>query len=107
MAIEYYNQLLLILLFGLQLSDITKSFINLVWLFCRCREKQRKEASHLQTFNRKLSAMNKLLMEENDRLQRQVSNLVYDNGYMRQHLNTVSLICPIDYLDFILNFHLP
>lgn len=51
--------------------------------------------------------MNKLLMEENDRLQRQVSNLVYDNGYMRQHLNTVSLICPIDYLDFILNFHLP
>ncbi|PPR92661.1 hypothetical protein GOBAR_AA28011 [Gossypium barbadense] len=34
----------------------------------RCREKQRKEASRLQTVNRKLTAMNKLLMEENDRL---------------------------------------
>ncbi|PPS20361.1 hypothetical protein GOBAR_AA00202 [Gossypium barbadense] len=34
-----------------------------------CREKQRKEASRLQAVNRKLTAMNKLLMEENDRLQ--------------------------------------
>lgn len=36
--------------------------------------------------------MNKLLMEENDRLQKQVSQLVYDNGFMRQKLHTVSLI---------------
>lgn len=56
----------------------------------RCREKQRKEASRLQTVNRKLSAMNKLLMEENDRLQKQVSHLVYENGYMRQQLHSVS-----------------
>ncbi|KAL2473847.1 Homeobox-leucine zipper protein ATHB-14 [Forsythia ovata] len=56
----------------------------------RCREKQRKESSRLQTVNRKLSAMNKLLMEENDRLQKQVSQLVYENGYMRQQLHTVS-----------------
>lgn len=56
----------------------------------RCREKQRKESSRLQTVNRKLTAMNKLLMEENDRLQKQVSHLVYNNGYMRQKLNTVS-----------------
>lgn len=56
----------------------------------RCREKQRKEASRLQTVNRKLTAMNKLLMEENDRLQKQVSRLVYKNGYMRQQLRTVS-----------------
>ncbi|WCJ24310.1 Homeobox-leucine zipper protein HOX32 [Euphorbia peplus] len=56
----------------------------------RCREKQRKEASRLQTVNRKLSAMNKLLMEENDRLQKQVSHLVYENGYMRQQLHTAS-----------------
>jgi homeobox-leucine zipper protein len=56
----------------------------------RCREKQRKEASRLQTVNRKLSAMNKLLMEENDRLQKQVSRLVYDNGYMKNQLHSVS-----------------
>ncbi|KAA8514839.1 hypothetical protein F0562_018018 [Nyssa sinensis] len=56
----------------------------------RCREKQRKEASRLQTVNRKLSAMNKLLMEENDRLQKQVSHLVYENGYMHQQLQHVS-----------------
>lgn len=33
--------------------------------------------------------MNKLLMEENDRLQKQVSHLVYENGYMRQQLHSV------------------
>ena len=58
---------------------------------CRCREKQRKESSKLQTVNRKLTAMNKLLMEENDRLQKQVSQLVCENGYMRQHLHTVNV----------------
>ncbi|RWV89566.1 hypothetical protein GW17_00048277 [Ensete ventricosum] len=59
--------------------------------FCRCREKQRKEAFRLQTVNRKLNAMNKLLMEENDRLQKQVSELVYENGFMRQQLHNVSV----------------
>lgn len=54
----------------------------------RCREKQRKESSRLQTVNRKLSAMNKLLMEENDRLQKQVSQLVCENGIMRHQLHT-------------------
>ncbi|XP_021657818.2 homeobox-leucine zipper protein ATHB-14-like isoform X2 [Hevea brasiliensis] len=34
--------------------------------------------------------MNKLLMEENDRLQKQVSQLVYENGYMRQQLQNAS-----------------
>ncbi|MCL7049120.1 hypothetical protein MKW94_025956, partial [Papaver nudicaule] len=51
-----------------------------------CREKQRTEASRLQTVNRKLTAMNKLLMEENDRLQKQVSQFVYENGYMKTQL---------------------
>lgn len=64
---------------------------NDIWA-CRCREKQRKEASRLQTVNRKLNAMNKLLMEENDRLQKQVSQLVCENGFMRQQLQTVSII---------------
>lgn len=36
--------------------------------------------------------MNKLLMEENDRLQKQVSHLVYENGYMRTQLQSVSSI---------------
>ncbi|KAK9268159.1 hypothetical protein L1049_010601 [Liquidambar formosana] len=35
--------------------------------------------------------MNKLLMEENDRLQKQVSQLVYENGYMRQQLQSASV----------------
>ncbi|PQQ21222.1 homeobox-leucine zipper protein ATHB-14 [Prunus yedoensis var. nudiflora] len=34
--------------------------------------------------------MNKLLMEENDRLQKQVSHLVYENGFMRQQLHSAS-----------------
>lgn len=29
-------------------------------------------------------------MEENDRLQKQVSQLVYENGYFRQHTQSVS-----------------
>ncbi|KAK6152559.1 hypothetical protein DH2020_012198 [Rehmannia glutinosa] len=53
--------------------------------------KQRKEASRLQAVNRKLTAMNKLLMEENDRLQKQVSHLVYENSYFRQHSQNATL----------------
>lgn len=53
----------------------------------RCRETQRKEASRLKSVNRKLNAMNRLLVEENGRLQTQVSRLVYDNGNFRQHLH--------------------
>ncbi|AQK65617.1 Homeobox-leucine zipper protein ATHB-15 [Zea mays] len=46
----------------------------------RCREKQRKVASRLQTVNQKLAAMNKLLMEENDRLQKQPSAATTDTS---------------------------
>lgn len=35
--------------------------------------------------------MNKLLMEENDRLQKQVSQLVYENSYFRQQTQNVSI----------------
>lgn len=72
------------------LSNIEPKQIKVWFQNRRCREKQRKEASRLQTVNRKLTAMNKLLMEENDRLQKQVSHLVYENGYMKQHLHTVN-----------------
>ncbi|XP_057518968.1 homeobox-leucine zipper protein ATHB-15 isoform X2 [Amaranthus tricolor] len=66
------------------LSNIEPKQIKVWFQNRRCREKQRKEASRLQAVNRKLTAMNKLLMEENDRLQKQVSQLVYENGYFRQ-----------------------
>ncbi|CAL9053354.1 unnamed protein product [Musa banksii] len=73
------------------LSNIEPKQIKVWFQNRRCREKQRKEASRLQTVNRKLTAMNKLLMEENDRLQKQVSQLVYENGYMRQQLHNTSV----------------
>ncbi|XVE59094.1 hypothetical protein DITRI_Ditri05aG0017500 [Diplodiscus trichospermus] len=72
------------------LSNIEPKQIKVWFQNRRCREKQRKESSRLQTVNRKLTAMNKLLMEENDRLQKQVSHLVCENGYMRQQLHTVN-----------------
>ena len=57
----------------------------------RCRDKLRKESSRLEAVNRKVSAMNKLLMEENDRLQKQVTQLVHENAKVRQQLQNVSL----------------
>ncbi|KAK2654673.1 hypothetical protein Ddye_014529 [Dipteronia dyeriana] len=73
------------------LSNIEPKQIKVWFQNRRCREKQRKEASRLQAVNRKLTAMNKLLMEENDRLQKQVSHLVYENGYFRQHTQNTTL----------------
>ncbi|KAL0721096.1 hypothetical protein Bca4012_035695 [Brassica carinata] len=72
------------------LSNIEPKQIKVWFQNRRCREKQRKEAARLQTVNRKLNAMNKLLMEENDRLQKQVSHLVYENGHMKHQLHTAS-----------------
>ncbi|XP_047325602.1 homeobox-leucine zipper protein ATHB-15 [Impatiens glandulifera] len=73
------------------LSHIEPKQIKVWFQNRRCREKQRKEASRLQGVNRKLTAMNKLLMEENDRLQKQVSQLVYENGYFRQNTQNATL----------------
>ncbi|KAK6138085.1 hypothetical protein DH2020_028175 [Rehmannia glutinosa] len=72
------------------LSNIESKQIKVWFQNRRCREKQRNESTRLQSVNRKLSAMNKLLMEENDRLQKQVSQLVCENGYMRQQLQSAS-----------------
>ncbi|XP_022868181.1 homeobox-leucine zipper protein ATHB-15-like isoform X1 [Olea europaea var. sylvestris] len=73
------------------LSNIEPKQIKVWFQNRRCREKQRKESSRLQAVNRKLTAMNKLLMEENDRLQKQVSHLVYENSYFRQHTQNATL----------------
>ncbi|CAA0812000.1 Homeobox-leucine zipper protein REVOLUTA [Striga hermonthica] len=70
------------------LSNVEPKQIKVWFQNRRCREKQRKESSRLQSVNRKLTAMNKLLVEENDRLQKQVSQLVSENGFMRQQLHT-------------------
>ncbi|KAF1859643.1 hypothetical protein Lal_00010227 [Lupinus albus] len=72
------------------LSNIEPKQIKVWFQNRRCREKQRKEASRLHAVNRKLTAMNKLLMEENGRLQKRVSQLVCENDYMRQQLHIPS-----------------
>ncbi|WJX69443.1 hypothetical protein P8452_53686 [Trifolium repens] len=59
-------------------------------------EKQRKEAFELQTLNVILAAMNKLLTEENDRLQKEVSQLVNENEFMRQQVNTITTDASVD-----------
>ncbi|KAF3553297.1 hypothetical protein F2Q69_00016911 [Brassica cretica] len=46
----------------------------------------------LQAVNSKLTAMNKLLMEENDRLRKKkVSHLVHEKSYFCQHTPNASL----------------
>eukprot|EP00250_Pteridium_aquilinum_P004102 c14338_g1_i1 orf=733-3231(-) len=52
----------------------------------RCREKQRKETGRLQHWNSKLNAMNQMLLEENERLQKQAAQLILENQYLRQQL---------------------
>ncbi|XP_072956884.1 homeobox-leucine zipper protein HOX9-like isoform X1 [Typha angustifolia] len=73
------------------LSNIEPKQIKVWFQNRRCRDKQRKEASRLQAVNRKLTAMNKLLMEENERLQKQVSQLAHENAFMKQQLQKTSL----------------
>ncbi|KAL5225169.1 hypothetical protein ABZP36_011808 [Zizania latifolia] len=73
------------------LANIEPKQIKVWFQNRRCRDKQRKETSRLQAVNRKLTAMNKLLMEENERLQKQVSQLVHENAYMKQQLQNPSL----------------
>ncbi|KAJ7297112.1 hypothetical protein O6H91_Y079400 [Diphasiastrum complanatum] len=56
----------------------------------RCREKQRKETTRLQSVNSSLSAMNKIIMEENERLTKHSSQLALENQYLRQQLQQTS-----------------
>ena len=43
-------------------------------------------------------------MEENDRLQKQVSQLVYENGYFRQHTQIVRILFVILVTLFFIGF---
>lgn len=60
--------------------------IQLFFCIFRCREKQRKEATRLVSVNAKLTALNKLLMEENERLAKHTSQLTLENHALRQQL---------------------
>ncbi|KAF5959540.1 hypothetical protein HYC85_000749 [Camellia sinensis] len=72
------------------LSNLEPKQIKIWFQNRRCREKQKKEAINFQLLNRKLTAVNKLLTEENDRLQKQVSHLVCENEYIHQQLKNKS-----------------
>ncbi|CAM6002584.1 unnamed protein product [Sphagnum balticum] len=52
----------------------------------RCREKQRQESSRLLSVNAKLAGLNKLLMEENERLSKHSLQLTLENHVLRQEL---------------------
>nr|DAA05779.1 TPA_inf: class III HD-Zip protein HDZ33 [Selaginella moellendorffii] len=52
----------------------------------RCREKQRKETSRLHGLNSKLTALNKILVENNDHLAKQSTQLTLQKHTLRKHL---------------------
>lgn len=68
-----------------------RSVLRLFLCLCRCREKQRKEATRLVSVNAKLTALNKLLMEENERLAKHTSQLTLENHALRQQLPSLPL----------------
>ncbi|KAL7228683.1 hypothetical protein ACSBR2_007397 [Camellia fascicularis] len=72
------------------LSNLKPKQIKIWFQNRRRREKQKREAINFQLLNRKLTAVNKLLTEDIDRLQKQVSHLVCENGYIRQQLKNKS-----------------
>ncbi|XP_061373259.1 homeobox-leucine zipper protein ATHB-8-like isoform X1 [Gastrolobium bilobum] len=78
------------------LSNIEPQQIKVWFQNRRCRDKQKNEASRLHGVNRKLIEMNKLLMEENERLQKQVSHLVYENTFFRQQTQNNTTLATTD-----------
>ncbi|CAM8963477.1 unnamed protein product [Rhodiola kirilowii] len=72
------------------LANVEQKQIKIWFQNRRSRDKQRTESSNLQSINRKLRSLNKLLLEENSRLQKHVSQLVYENGCIRQLLRSAT-----------------
>ncbi|KAH9288226.1 hypothetical protein KI387_032343, partial [Taxus chinensis] len=68
------------------LSNIEPKQIKVWFQNRRCRDKQRKETSRLLSWNGKFTAMNQLLLEENERLRKQATQLDCENHYLRQQL---------------------
>ncbi|KAG0581145.1 hypothetical protein M758_4G231900 [Ceratodon purpureus] len=68
------------------LANIEPKQIKVWFQNRRCREKQRKEATRLVSVNAKLTALNKLLMEENERLAKHTTQLTLENHALRQQL---------------------
>nr|AWD38912.1 class III homeodomain-leucine zipper protein [Ceratopteris pteridoides] len=68
------------------LSKIEPKQIKVWFQNRRCRDKQRKEASRLANLNEKLSAMNRVLVEENESLSKQAIQLVLQNQKIRKQL---------------------
>lgn len=68
------------------LSNIEPKQIKVWFQNRRCRDKQRKETSRLLSWNGKFTAMNQLLLEENERLRKQATQLDSENQYLRQQL---------------------
>ncbi|GBG67166.1 hypothetical protein CBR_g84830 [Chara braunii] len=68
------------------LANIEPKQIKVWFQNRRCREKQRKEATRLINMNAKLSALNKMLMEENERLMKQTTELSMEVHVLRQEL---------------------
>jgi homeobox-leucine zipper protein len=68
------------------LANIEPKQIKVWFQNRRCREKQRKEATRLVSVNAKLTALNKLLMGENERLAKHTSQLTVDNHFLRRQL---------------------
>jgi homeobox-leucine zipper protein len=64
------------------LANIEPKQIKVWFQNRRCREKQRKEATRLVSVNAKLTALNKLLMGENERLAKHTSQLTVDNHFL-------------------------
>lgn len=71
-----------------------KSEYFLCFLLFRCREKQKKESGDVASENMRLTEANKMLKEENDGLQRKLTELISENDDLRNQVLHVCYIFP-------------
>lgn len=72
------------------LSNLDSEQIKVWFQNRRCLEKQKKDALEFQSVNDKMAATKKLLLVENDFLQKELLQLVRENEYIRKLLQNVS-----------------